>query len=128
MTVETLTSISPLRPLLTGRYLPRIGPELLPVAPSGLVTTTLAPVVLTPPLGVVLTFLRFPNGRPLRLGNFGVTPPSLSRLSEPSVFSVAFGLRKKEFKFDLKGQSRLVLARESADLHKDHCCHHVNIF
>ena len=28
----------------------------------------------------------------------------------------------------LKGQSRLVLAQESADLHKDHWCHHVNIW
>ena len=27
----------------------------------------------------------------------------------------------------LKGQSRQVLAQESADLHKDHWCHHVNI-
>ena len=27
----------------------------------------------------------------------------------------------------LKGQSRLVLAKESADLHKDHWCYHVNI-
>ena len=28
----------------------------------------------------------------------------------------------------LKEQSREVLAQESADLHKDHWCHHVNIF
>ena len=29
--------------------------------------------------------------------------------------------------FNLKGQSQLVLAQESADLHKDHWCHHENI-
>ena len=28
----------------------------------------------------------------------------------------------------LKEQSREILAQESADLHKDHWCHHVNIF
>ena len=28
---------------------------------------------------------------------------------------------------ELKGQSRLILVQESADLHKDHWCHHVNI-